>query len=493
MGRRLPHQTLRVPGHHAAAHALPWRSMTAAPSQRLPPGPRANNGGLLGQLRFAYGFLTDPIGFVRGRFAEYGDIYFVPSRTGEDAGLYVVRHPDHVREVLVTRAAAFTKQHSAFRQLAQFLGEGLLTSDGDSWKRQRRMVQPAFSTTRLAGYAAVMTEEAERLVATWRDGQRLDLGQAMMALTLRVVSRTLFGHDPTADIEAVGRAMAAFQDSLGVGSQFLPAWVPTPQRRRLRAGIETLDRIMGGLIERRRAASGGDAGDERPRDLLDMLVAAVDHEGDRRGMTTREIRDQLVTLFLAGHETTSNALTWTFGLLAQNPDVDARLAAELHEVLTTDAGAARPASHDDLPRLVYTERVISESMRIYPSVYSVARRAREATEIGGYTIPAGAEVMVWIYLTQHDPRWFPEPDAFRPDRFEAGAEARLPRSAYLPFGAGPRACIGKAFALIEAKILLATIARRFRFELAPGHELAVKPRITLTPRHAMRGILRARR
>lgn len=465
--------------------------MTAAHSPRLPPGPLPNNGGVLGTLAFAYGFLTDGIGFVRRRFERYGDIYFVPSRTGDDAGLYVLRHPDHIREVLVTRAASFTKQHSAFRQLAQFLGEGLLTTDGETWKRQRRMVQPAFSPTRLAAYAAVMTEEAQQLTAQWRDGQRVELGPAMMGLTLRVVSRALFGHDPTAEIETVGRAMSAFQDSLGMGSQIFPPWVPTPQRRRLRDGIAALDRMMYGLIDRRRAVHGGEPVDGRARDLLHMLVTAVDDEGDRRGMTRQEVRDQLVTLFLAGHETTSNVLTWTFALLAQNPDADARLAAELTEVLT-HAGAARAATYEDLPRLPYTERVLAESMRLYPPVYSVARKASEDTEIGGYAVPRGAEVMVWIYLTQHDARWFPEPEAFRPDRFEPGAEARLPRSAYLPFGAGPRACIGKSFAMMEAKLLLATIARKFRFERAPGQPLRMNPRITLTPRDTMPGLLRAR-
>ncbi len=467
--------------------------MTAAPTLRRPPGPLPNNGGVLGSLRFVYGALTDPIGFVRGRFEQYGDIYFVPSRTGDDAGLYVLRHPDHIREVLVTRASSFTKQHSAFRQLSQFLGEGLLTADGDTWKRQRRMVQPAFSPTRMAGYAAVMTEEAERLAASWKPGQQLELGPAMMELTLRVVSRALFGHDPTADIQGVGRAMAAFQEGLGAGSQILPSWIPTPGRRHLRDGIETLDRIMYGLIDRRRAVIDRDpsAGDDRPRDLLQMLVTAVDDEGDGRGMTKQEVRDQLVTLFLAGHETTSNLLTWTFALLAKNPDVDAKLAAELAEVLTSD-GRARAATFEDLPRLTYTERVLAESMRLYPPAYIVARKAHEDTEIGGYVVPRDAEVMVWIYLTQHDPRWFPSPEAFRPDRFEPGAEAQLPRSAYLPFGAGPRACIGKSFAMMEAKVLLATLARKFRFELAPGHKLQMKPQITLMPRGAMRGVLRGR-
>lgn len=467
--------------------------MITPPVPVRPPGPPANNGGVIGQIRYAHGFITDPIGFVRGRFEQYGDIYFVPSRTGNDAGLYVVRHPDHVREVLVTRASSFTKQHSAFRQLASFLGDGLLTTDGDTWKRQRRMVQPAFSPPRLAGYAAVMTAEAELLAARWQDGQRLDLGQAMMGLTLRVVSRALFGHDPTADIATVGRAMAAFQDSLGLTSRILPAWVPTSKRRRIRDGIEAMDRMMNGLIDRRREAMkrDPDVRDERARDLLHMLISAVDDEGDRRGLTTKEVRDQLVTLFLAGHETTSNLLTWTFALLAQHPEVASRLAEELRAVLTGD-GSPRAATFEDLPRLIYTEQVLSESMRLYPPIYSIARKARESTEIGGFAVPRDAEVIVWTYLMQRDPRWFPAPEAFRPDRFEPGAEAPLLRAAYLPFGAGPRACIGRTFAMIEAKILFATLARRFRFELAPGYKLQARARVTLTPRQAVKGTLHLR-
>lgn len=470
--------------------ALPWRPMSPALPGR-PPGPPPNNGGALGQLRYAYGFLTDPIAFVRGRFERYGDIYFVPSRTGADAGLYVLRHPDHIRELLVTRASSFTKQHSALRQIAQFLGDGLFNSDGEVWKRQRRMLQPAFSPARLAAYAAVMTEEAALLTAQWQDGQQLELGKAMMALTLRVVSRALFGHDPTADIETVARAMSAFQESLGVASEILPRWLPTPQRRRLRDGIAAMDHMIDGIIDRRREAlvRDPDGEPERPRDLLHMLVTAVDDEGDHQGMTKQEVRDQLVTLFLAGHDTTSNMLTWTFALLAQNPEVEARLAAELSEVLTSD-GSARAATHDDLPRLKYTEQVLAESMRLYPPAYSVARRASEDTEIGGYAVPRGAEVIAWTYMTQHDPRWFPEPEAFRPERF--AAEAQLPRSAYLPFGAGPRVCIGKSFAMMEAKILLATIARKFRFERSPKHKLQMKARITLMPRHGLAGVLRQR-
>ncbi len=470
--------------------ALPWRSMSPTRPGR-PPGPPSN--GALDQLRYAYGFLTDPIAFVRGRFERYGDIYFVPSRTGADAGLYVLRHPDHIREVLVTRASSFTKQHSALRQIAQFLGDGLFNSDGEVWRRQRRMLQPAFAPARLAAYAAVMTEEAALLTAQWQDGQQLELGKAMMALTLRVVSRTLFGHDPTADIETVAIAMSAFQESLGVASEILPRWLPTPQRRRLRDGIAAMDRMMYGIIDRRREASVRDpAGEaERSRDLLHMLVTAVDDEGDHQGMTKQEVRDQLVTLFLAGHDTTSHMLTWTFALLAQHPEVEARLAAELSEVLTSD-GSARAATHDDLPRLKYTEQVLAESMRLYPPAYSVARRASEDTEIGGYAVPRGAEVIMWIYMTQHDPRWFPEPEAFHPERFAAGAEAQLPRTAYLPFGAGPRVCIGKSFAMMEAKILLATIARKFRFERSPRHKLQMKARINLMPRYGLAGVLRQR-
>ncbi|MEZ4407777.1 MAG: cytochrome P450 [Polyangiales bacterium] len=433
-------------------------------------------GGRWATLAQQAGLLVDPFGVVAGRFARYGDLYRVQTR---DGALFVARHPDHLRDVLVTHAAKYTKQHTAFRQLARVLGEGLLTSDGETWQRQRRMVQPAFARARMEGYADAMVDEAARAVSGWRDGEARELSADMMELTLRVVSRTLFGHDAGADVGDVARAMKDFQ-SIAATPDLLPSWMPSPWRRRLDRSVETLDRIIHDIIARRRASGAGD-------DLLQRLIDAVDEEGDGAGLTTREMRDQLVTLFLAGHETTSHALTWTLYLLSQHPEVESRLHAELDGVLD-----GRAPTLSDLDALPYTEMVLKESLRLYPPVYMVARQAAEDTAIGGHPVPRGSEVVLWIYLTHRDPRWFPEHASFKPERFAPEAEAALPKHAWLPFGAGPRACIGRAFAMMEAKLLLAVMAQRHRFALVPGHPVEVLPRVTLVPKHGMRMTVHAR-
>jgi cytochrome P450 len=446
-------------------------------TRALPPGPPPRDG-LVANARYFAGFLFDPIGFVGRRFEQYGDIYYAPSG---GTGLYVIRHPDHLHEVLVTRASSFHKTHSAFARLSLVLGEGLLTTDGDTWKRQRRMVQPAFSSARLAGYAGVMVQEAARAAADWRSGEVRDMSGEMMQLTLRVVSRTLFGHDVSArHIDDVGRAMRLFQSSL-VRPDLVPSWMSLRQRR-LKQALAALDAMTYGIIAARRSSP------TRQADLLQMLIDAVDEEGDGGRLTEKELRDQLVTLFLAGHETTSHALTWTLYLLSQNPDAERALNDELDRVL-----GDRDPTYDDFARLPYTEQVIHESMRLYPPAYSMARRAHEDTSIGDYPVPAGSEVILWIYMTHRDPRFYPEPDAFRPERFTPEQEAKRPRLAHLPFGAGARACIGKVFAMIEARLILATVARRWRLELAAGQRVEAQPRITLVPKHGMKMRIVSRR
>ncbi|MDO9016018.1 MAG: cytochrome P450 [Deltaproteobacteria bacterium] len=446
---------------------------TAAP---LAPLTGPTPGGRWTSLMQQAPFLLDPLGAVAGRFARFGDLYRVQTR---DGALFVLRHPDHLRDVLVTHAAKYTKTHSAFRQLARVLGDGLLTSDGAAWQRQRRMVQPAFSRARMESYADAMVAEAARTVGGWRDGEARDVSVDMMELTLRVVGRTLFGHDASGDVGDVAAAMRDFQEIVS-RPDLLPAWVPSPSRRRLARAVATLDRIIHDMIAKRQ---GGAAGD----DLLQMLVDATDAEGDGGRMSLQEVRDQLVTLFLAGHETTSHALTWTLYLLSQNPGAEAALHAELDAVL-----GDRLPTLADLDAMPYTEQVIKESMRLYPPVYMVARQAAEDTEIGGHPVPKGSEVVLWIYMTHRDPRWFPDHAAFRPERFAPEAEAALPRLAWLPFGAGPRACIGRGFAMMEAKLLLAVMARRHRLSLVPGHRVEVLPRVTLMPKHGMRMTVHAR-
>lgn len=453
-------------------------SVSRVTKEGLPPGPPMRKG-IGPSLRYYWGFLVDPIGFVRSRFDAYGDIYYASNPSG---GLFVLRHPDHLREVLTTRASSYGKQHSAFAQLSRVLGEGLLISEGDTWMRQRRMVNPGFAPPRMRAYGEIMVDEARHTSRTWSDGTSLSIEKEMTELTLRIVSRTLFGHDVSKeDASAISRAMNAFQRSLS-SPDFLPAWVPSPQRRELARSIADIDRIVYRLIRERRDVAGARSGPTRERaDLLQLLVDAVDPEGSETArLTEREVRDQLVTLFLAGHETTSQALTWTFYCLSQSPAAEAALHEELDRVLE-----GRDPTFEDLERLPYTEQVILEAMRLYPPVYAIARRAHEDTEVGGYRVPRGSEVMIWVYMTHRDERFYPEPEVFRPERFAKDRLAALPKLAYLPFGAGPRACIGKSFAIMEARLILATIAQRHRLSLASKRVVA-QPRITLTPKNGIR-------
>ena len=426
---------------------------------------------MLGSIGYYLSFLLDPLGFVGKRFAKYGDLYYAPA---PDGGLYAVMHPDHLYEVLVSRAAQFDKTHTAFKRLGEVLGDGLLTSDGETWRRRRRMIQPAFSKERLAGYARGMVDEALRATSAMRDGEERDLDHDMMELTLRVVSRALFSHDAGGDTKVISEAMSAFQARL-TGPAMVPGWIPDPGRRRVDRALAALDQMVYGLIAARKGKQV-----KSPSDLLDMLVTAIDTEGDGKGLTEREVRDELVTLFLAGHETTSNALAWTFHLLSTHREAERKLHEEI------DALGGKPPSLADLERMPYGEMVLKEAMRMRPPVFMVARRAREATEIGGYPVPAGSEVVVWIYRTHHDPRWYPEPERFRPERFAPAEESKLPKLAYAPFGAGPRACIGKSFAMIEARLLLATLAQRFRFEPVSRAPVLQEPRITLGPKGGLR-------
>lgn len=437
----------------------------ARPARERPPGPAPRKGGVFGKLRYGLNFFLDPMGFTGGRFQRYGDAYFVGSEDGSEPGLYVLRHPDHLEEVLVTKARSFYKGHSAFATLSQVLGDGLLNTDGDVWRRQRRLVQPAFSKKRLEEYTVAMVDEADAEVRGWGDGEVIDVSTQMMEMTLRIVCRTLFGYDSSGDAEVVRDAMNDLQAAL-TGLQIpLPEPI-SPAARRMKRARAQLDRIIYGLIDGRRPG-------EPHGDLLQRLVDAEDEDGSR--LSRQEVRDQLVTLFLAGHETTSNALTWTFHLLAENPEVEARMHAELGEVL----GDRLPTAAD-LPSLTYTDHVFTEAMRLYPPVYVISRKALEDTEIGGWRVPAGSEVVMWVWHTHRDPRWWDAPWEFRPERFDEEASKGRPRLAYAPFGAGARACIGKVFAQWEGVLALATIASKVRL-LGTGGNVDLRPRVTLSP------------
>ncbi|MEQ9497027.1 MAG: cytochrome P450 [Deltaproteobacteria bacterium] len=427
---------------------------------RRPPGPVDDGASLLTSIRFYRDMTRDSLGTMRRRFERYGDLYFNVSR-GDP--LFVTRHPDHAYQVLVSGAKAFGKRSD----LEPFLGQGLLEANGAVWRRQRRLMQPSFSAQRIAAYRDMMIEETEKRITTWSDGETRDIDGDMMALTLAIVSRALFSHEAD-DAETVSKVMTVFQEA-ATGLDLFPSWLPTPLHRRQAAALKAMDDLVYGVID------GRDI-DQDHEDLLQDLLRASDAEG---GMSRKQVRDELVTMFLAGHETTSLALMWTFYLLAQHPEIEARVHEEV-------------AAAESFDRLPFTANVLKESMRLYPPAYVVPRVAVEDTELGGYTLERGAEVVVWIYFCHHDERWFTEPERFDPDRFAEGSDRVKHPHAYLPFGAGSRTCIGRHFASFEAQLLLATIVKRFSLSLAPDAKVAMNPRITLGAKHGMKMVVRDR-
>jgi cytochrome P450 len=431
----------------------------------LPRGPRGHP--LLGSLP---DLNRDQLGFYARSAREYGDV--VPVRLGPFPGL-LLYHPDAIEEVLVVRSRDFIKSRG-IRLMRAFLGDGLFTAEGDLWLRERRLMQPAFHRQRVTAYGQVMAAYAERQAAGWRAGEVLDIHGEMMAVTRAVVAKTLFDADVSEEARAIGDASEVVMEYFGkrFGSllaQLLPLWLPTPENLRLRRAVSRLDTVVYRMIADRRRAP------EDRGDLLSILLQAQDADDGSR-MTDRQVRDEVMTLFLAGHETTAVALSWTWYLLAQHPEVDARLGAELRAVL-----GGRPPEVGDLPALRYTEMVVMESMRLYPPAYALGREAARPTEVAGHRLPAHGVVIMPSCVVQRDPRWFDEPEAFRPDRWADDAARRLPRFAYAPFGGGPRQCIGNVFATMEATLILAAIAQRFRLTLEPGQRVTPTPLITLRP------------
>jgi cytochrome P450 len=434
----------------------------------MPPLPGPKGRFLLGSLPE---FGRDLLGFFSSS-ARYGDV--VAFRLARYPAL-LLYHPDHVEQVLVTRSRDYAKHSFFFRHVGAIFGNGLLTSEGDFWLRQRRLAQPAFHRERIAGYADTMAACAEEHVAGWRHGERRDLHREMMAVTLQIVARTLFGAAVEQDAAAVGHAFDLVVREIAVRVARplrIPDAIPTPGNLRYRAGLRQLDRIVYEMIRTRRAQGGGGA------DLLSLLLHAQDEDGSR--MTDAQLRDEAITLFLAGHETTAIALAWTLLLLARHPEAAARLAAEVDAVL----GGRRPTMAD-LPRLARAEQAIKEAMRLYPPVYAVGREAVHDSEVGGIPVAKGTTVFMSQWVIHRDPRFYPEPHAFRPERWASEEARALPKFAYFPFGGGPRLCIGNTFAMMEAVLILAVLAGRFRFELEPGPEVTPFPSITLRPRHGI--------
>ena len=441
----------------------------------LPPGPKGYP--LFGNVFEPRG---DSIGYLTRCAREFGDIVFfrflgVPA--------CFVNRPDYIESVLVTQNNNFVKSKD-YRAMRRVLGNGLLLSEGEFWRRQRKLIQPAFHQARIAAYADIMVGYTQHLLESWSDGLTLDIHEAMMHLTLGIVAKTLFDADVSREAEDVDAAltvlMGKFLRQAGL-ALLLPRWVPLPSSQLLKRAIGRLDNVIYGIIEQRRT-SGQLSGD-----LLSVFLQVRDDEG--AGMTDRQLHDEIMTLFLAGHETTANVLSWTWFLLAKNSEVEEKLIGELRRVL-----GGRVPTPADLPQLVYTDMVLRESMRLYPPVWVIGRRALAPFRLGEYELPADTNVLISQLILHKDARYFPEPKRFDPDRWSSGdpRAASLPRFAYFPFGGGPRVCIGAGFAMMEAVLLLATIAQQFRIQIASGQEVKMQPTVTLRPRNGIPVTLKRR-
>lgn len=434
------------------------------------PGPTG-----LALLRQSLSIQRDPLSFLLSCAQTYGDIVRFP--IGNPAVL-AVSDPEAVRHILQDNHHNYSKDTLQFNTLALVTGRGLLTSDGDFWLRQRRMMQPAFHRQRIAGFGAAMTAAAERRLALWEArpaGAPLDVDAEMMALALEVVGRTLFSADLGAEAHDLVRAVLTALDFIVYRAQTplaLPLWMPTPRHRGFQAALRQLDQAVARLTADRRAALA--AGRPRPDDLLQMLLDARTEAG--QPMTDRQLRDEIITLLIAGHETVASALTWAWHLLAANPIAEAALHREL---LITLGG--RTPGFDDLPRLPYTRAVFDEALRLYPPAWLITRKALAADLVGGHPIPAGALLIISPFVVHRRPAHWPQPEQFRPERFLGDQATTAPRFAYLPFGGGPRQCIGNVFALVEGTLVLATIAQRYRLRPAPGRAVRADPLVTLRP------------
>lgn len=424
-------------------------------------------------------FRRNPLTFLDA-LAKRGDV--VRFKMGPQQ-IYLLNHPDYIRDVLVTNNRNFVKSRG-LEMAKKFLGESLLTSEGDFHRRQRRLAQPAFHRQRINAYAEVMTEYAVKTRKRWRADETLDISQEMMRLTLGIVGKTLFDADVESEASEIGAALTQVMQLFERITNPLAALLdklPLPSNLRWLKAKQRLDSTIYRIIKEHRA-SDVDRGD-----LLSMLLIAQDEEGDGGSMTDAQVRDEAMTLFVAGHETTANALTWTWYLLSQHPDVESKLHDEIDDVL---AGAIPTA--DDVAKLRYTEMVLAESMRLYPPAWTMGRRALSDYQVGGFVIPANSIVLMSQWVMHHDARYFHDPFKFDPDRWTTEARESRPKFSYFPFGGGPRVCIGEQFAWMEGVLLIATIARRWKMRLKPGHVVEPKPMITLRPKYGMRMIVEER-
>jgi cytochrome P450 len=437
-----------------------------------PPGPR--NRGIIGNFPLGS---RDPLGLYTQWARQYGDIFYYRAF---NRYIYFLNRPDLIEQVLVNDYRSFIKGQ-ALQFNRRIFGNGLLTNEGDSWLRQRHLIQPAFHRDRIASYGNTIVAYTERMMAAWQDGEVRDIHQDMMHLALEIVARVLFNVEVTAERDRIAEALNTLMELGSGGRLLLPPilrLVPTPDNIRYRRAARQLDDIVYGLIRLRRAS------DQIADNLLSELLQAQDEGG---GMTDQQLRDEVMTLLLAGHETTAVSLSWIWYLLAQYPEVEKKLWSELHCVLD-----GKSPGIQDLSKLPYTERVVKEAMRLYPPAWAVVRNALKDCEIGGYRVPAGATVAMSQWVMHRDPRYYEQPERFNPDRWLDEQAKSAPKFAYFPFGGGPRTCIGASFAAMEAALVLAAIAQRFQIRVAQDHPVEPLPTITLRPRHGIQVVLTRR-
>ncbi len=466
---------------------------------KFPPGPKPKIPGKL--LRE---FIHDPIYTLSKIAREYGDIsYFKLGREH----VYLINNPDYIEKVLIYDHRNF-KKGKRLQTAKAVLGEGLVTSEGDFHNRQRRLIQPIFHPKQIMMYGIIMTDYAARMRDGWKDGSTVDISQEMMQLTLSIICKSVLNYDVESEAQHVGKALTTFrnyskrlQNPIGHILDKIPI-LPAPKKAR--EAKKGLDSLVYGLISERRQYEDSNS-DKRYNDLLTKLLEAQDSNPSQvrpsivtststspttdGKMSDKQVRDEVMTIFIAGHETTANALTWTFYLLSQHPDVEKKLQNEIDSVLAIsngNNGESKIPSTEDIPKLQYTEKVLRESMRVYPPVWTMGRYVENDYRVGKYTIPAGSSILMSQYVMHNNTRYYENPEQFNPDRWTEEFKTHLPRFSYFPFGGGIRGCIGEPFAWMEGVLIIATIAQKWTMRLVPGQRIRLDPAITLRPKYGMK-------